>query len=605
MRLLSLLPLLVAGLTSVVLAADADSGKVVCYFGSWAVWRPNDGKFDVDDIDPFLCTHLIFGFAGLSNETWQIEVLDPWNELCPDEEGGNNCAYDRFVALKEVNPSLTVLLAVGGWREGSVDYSVMADDAQKRKLFIDSTIALIRKHGFDGLDLDWEYPASRGGIPEDKENFVTLIQEMRQEFDKFSPPLFMSTAMAAGKPVIDAAYDIKPLVDLFDSFHIMNYDYHGAWETHTHHNSPLCGYYLDSGIELYYNVIFTINYYMELGLPREKIVMGIPTYGRCWTLDSLDDTGMLAPAHAPGPAGPYIKIPGTLGFNEICKRFHEMDCTVVRDPALHEPYFYCPSDKIWCGFDDAVSVFEKARYAKNMGLAGFLVWTIDTDDFRPRCYDQPFHLVKSMKEGFSLPADNNLPNCSYTPSTTALPTTTTTTPLPTTTLPPTTTTTPLPTTIPSPNHHHNNTGAYHHHHHSFPDHYSHSYHDSCPNNYRCSNHYPSPNHYFGFFFPHKDCNKYWECINGQAILQLCGPGTLFDEDLMLCNWENQVDTSDCTLWICEVDNTYLPHADCDKYYRCYSGSPHLEQCPNGLYWNQSLSLCDMPSNVDTSNCNPV
>ncbi|MPC11786.1 Chitotriosidase-1 [Portunus trituberculatus] len=50
-----------------------------------------------------------------------------------------------------------------------------------------------------------------------------------------------------------------------------------------------------------------------------------------------------------------------------------------------------------------------ARYAKNMGLAGFLVWTIDTDDFRPRCYDEPFHLVKSMKEGFNLPADGILP----------------------------------------------------------------------------------------------------------------------------------------------------------------------------------------------------
>lgn len=52
----------------------AGEGSVVCYFGSWATWRPGDGKFDVEDIDPFLCTHLIFGFAGLSNHTWEIEV---------------------------------------------------------------------------------------------------------------------------------------------------------------------------------------------------------------------------------------------------------------------------------------------------------------------------------------------------------------------------------------------------------------------------------------------------------------------------------------------------------------------------------------------------
>ena len=54
------------------------------------------------------------------------QVLDPWNELCPDEEGGHYCAFDRFVKLKEKNPKLKTLLAVGGWREGSVDYSVVS-----------------------------------------------------------------------------------------------------------------------------------------------------------------------------------------------------------------------------------------------------------------------------------------------------------------------------------------------------------------------------------------------------------------------------------------------------------------------------------------------
>lgn len=58
--------------------------------------------------------------------------------------------------------------------------------------------------------------------------------------------------------------------------------------------------------------------------------------------------------------------------------------------------------------------------------------------------------------------------------------------------------------------------------------------------------------------------QYWVCTNGQAILELCSPGTLFDADLMICNWEDSVDTSNCNLWICEVDNTYYPHADCDK-----------------------------------------
>ncbi|XP_042225396.1 chitinase-3-like protein 1 [Homarus americanus] len=632
MRLLGLL--LVFGLG--VVSAE----KLVCYFSSWAVWRPGNGKFDVDDIPPELCTHLVFGFAGLSNYTWSVEVLDPWNELCPDEEGGSRCAYNRFVALKKQNPKLLTILGVGGWREGSEDYSVMADDPAKRKTFIDSTIFLINKHGFDGLDLDWEYPAARGGIPEDKENFVTLLSELREAFHKFNPPLLLSAALAQGKPTMDAAYDIPAIASLLDQAHIMTYDYHGAWDNFTHHNAPLCGYYLDWGINIYFNVVYTINYFLEHGMPKEKLVMGVPTYGRCFTLDSIHDHGMLAPASNPGPPGPYIRLPGTLGFNEICERMLSMDCSIVHDPALHEPYFYCPEDKIWCGFDDEDSVYEKARYAKNMGLGGVLVWTLDTDDFHPLCYDEPFHLIQNMKRALSTPADGKIVECAaVTPTgdiatttemstvfttqeststttqkpitttqnpitttqepitttqepitttqepitTTQKPTTTTQEPITTTQNPTTTTQEPITTTQnpttslrpissttegPGP--------------HPRPD---------------CSKHID------GSVFPHEDCNKYWLCINGQAVLELCGPGTLFDEDLMICNWKENVDTSHCKLWLCEVDNVYYPAVDCDKYYRCYQGSPHLEQCANGLYWNQALSMCDIPARVDTSQCN--
>lgn len=46
----------------------------ICYFGSWAVWRQGAGRYDVGDIDPFLCTHLIYGFAEISTATWEVEV---------------------------------------------------------------------------------------------------------------------------------------------------------------------------------------------------------------------------------------------------------------------------------------------------------------------------------------------------------------------------------------------------------------------------------------------------------------------------------------------------------------------------------------------------
>lgn len=71
----------------------------MCYYGSWAVYRPGDGKFDVDDIDPMLCTHLIFGFAALSIETWEIEAFDPWNDLDPEEGGGKGEKFSLYIQI--------------------------------------------------------------------------------------------------------------------------------------------------------------------------------------------------------------------------------------------------------------------------------------------------------------------------------------------------------------------------------------------------------------------------------------------------------------------------------------------------------------------------
>lgn len=155
----------------------SDSGRVFCYFGSWATYRNEDCKFEVEDIDPTLCTHLIYSFAGLDKSQYTIRVLDPWQDL------GINYGkdgYNRAVKLKEKNSNLKVLLAVGGWNEGSTSYSQMASDPNKRRTFIESAINLLNEHNFDGLDLDWEYPGRRGGKPEDKSNFVDLLRELQQ-----------------------------------------------------------------------------------------------------------------------------------------------------------------------------------------------------------------------------------------------------------------------------------------------------------------------------------------------------------------------------------------------------------------------------------------
>lgn len=92
---------------------------MVCFFGSWAVYRPGNGKFDVEDIDPNLCTHVIYSFTGLSMQN-EIQLLDAWNDVYDNYGKG---AMMRFVGLKKLNPNLKALVAIGGWNEGSEKYS--------------------------------------------------------------------------------------------------------------------------------------------------------------------------------------------------------------------------------------------------------------------------------------------------------------------------------------------------------------------------------------------------------------------------------------------------------------------------------------------------
>nr|AFC60659.1 chitinase [Pandalus japonicus] len=370
-------------------------GVVVCYYSSWAVYRSGKGKFEVEDIDPTLCTHMIYAFAGLKN-SGEIMVFDPYNDLCKD---WGMCGYNRFTALREINPNAQTLLGVGGWNEGSTKYSQMAADPSKRKLFVDSSLALLKEHKFTGLDMDWEYPTQRGGSAEDFTNYVTLLTELKEALH--AEGMILSAAVSAGKPTIDAAYDVPAVTEQLDLINLMTYDLHGSWEDYTHHQSCLYAHPEDTGDTLYLNVDFAVNYWLEKGAPKDKLVMGIPLYGRTWSLDNKDETGFYAPASQPGQAGPWTEEAGYMGYSEICYDQTMHEWTIVHDPAMNEPYaYYLPKSRLWVSYEDADSVTIKAQYAKDKGLAGCMVWSIETDDFSNICGAGVYPFLKAINRIF-------------------------------------------------------------------------------------------------------------------------------------------------------------------------------------------------------------
>jgi len=84
--------------------------------------------------------------------------------------------YERTVALKKSNPRLKVLLAIGGWRAGSAPFVAVVESANTRRTFAANAAKFLRQHGFDGLDVDWEFPGSRGSGPEHKALFTQLLK---------------------------------------------------------------------------------------------------------------------------------------------------------------------------------------------------------------------------------------------------------------------------------------------------------------------------------------------------------------------------------------------------------------------------------------------
>jgi len=101
-----------------------------------------------EDVDPFMCTHVVFAFAKL-NQNSEISPYE-WNDESTGETKG---MYERTIALKELNPDLKVLIGTGGWNHGSGPFSRMVHDNKLRRNFVLSVVDFLNTHRFDGLGI--------------------------------------------------------------------------------------------------------------------------------------------------------------------------------------------------------------------------------------------------------------------------------------------------------------------------------------------------------------------------------------------------------------------------------------------------------------------
>ncbi|XP_039450794.1 acidic mammalian chitinase-like isoform X1 [Culex pipiens pallens] len=351
----------------------AGEKNTLCYYGSWATYRPARGRFEVENINPHLCTHLVYTFFGLhANGT--IHVLDPWLDL-EDNWGRGNIR--RFNELKNINPRLKTLAAIGGYNEGSEDFSKVADSADLRHVFAEDCRDFCLRHGFDGVDIDWEYPSTA-----DRTNFVLLLADLRQVLSEAG--LMLTAAVAAHVDQAAISYDIPSISVLLDHINLMAYDFNGAWNSVTGHNAPLFAGPADvTDFQRTLNVDYSVRYWLGQGAPAFKMNVGVAFYGRTFTLANTALSGLQAPAIGPGLAGPYSRQEGWLAYFEICTNFPINDWIRHWDNDQRIP-FGVMGDQ-WIGYDDVESVQQKCDYIYQHNLGGAMVWSIDQDDFHGYC----------------------------------------------------------------------------------------------------------------------------------------------------------------------------------------------------------------------------
>eukprot|EP00250_Pteridium_aquilinum_P011651 c20216_g1_i1 orf=134-1243(-) len=307
-------------------------------------------------------THIYYAFAKLDPSNYSV--------LPPDGDGGRISTFTPTV--RRSNPDVQTMLSIGGGGGSSLasTFSSMAASSTSRATFIRTSIALARKYGFDGLDLDWEYPSTAA----DMTNFGTLIEEWQAAVSAENPadPILLTAAVYFTPNYYTGyTYPVASISDNLDWINIMDYDFWSWQPTKTGIHTAL---YKSDNTQPTVSADGGVTQWLSAGLPPEKAMLGLASYGLTWYLKTpATSNGIGAVATGAGPIYSYDAVQSFIkSSNVTCRR----DSTVT-------VAMYCfgkvGSQTLWVGYDDATSISAKVNYLKGKQMGGYFFWRLGLD----------------------------------------------------------------------------------------------------------------------------------------------------------------------------------------------------------------------------------
>ena len=256
-----------------------------------------------------------------------------------------------------------VLLSLGGMDSGNY-FGPMMRSPEARERFVTAVTKMVVDYGYDGVDLDWEFPKGE----EDMANFVVMAKRFRETLDVARPGSLITSALS-GVQWAGRWIDADGLAPYVDFINVMTYDMHGPWGDHAGFNSTLHHDPRDRAACTSNTMENQMAYWVRAkNWPKSKLVVGIPCYGRGFAVAKWYE----ATTPTQKAAHPY------LAFRDVAKLLKQ-GWKSQWDADAGQPCLSRDGVRELIGYDDERTAAAKGRWAAETGYAGVFFWEISQD----------------------------------------------------------------------------------------------------------------------------------------------------------------------------------------------------------------------------------